>query len=36
MTVNDDRARREIGYQPVITVQEGLAQLRAAQGGTAG
>ncbi len=29
MTVNDDRARREIGYRPVITREEGIAQLRA-------
>lgn len=37
MTVNDDRARREIGYRPVVTVEEGLAQLRgAARGGAAG
>ena len=28
MTVNDDRARRELGYRPVVTMPEGLAALR--------
>lgn len=29
MTVNDERARRELGYAPVVGVQDGLAELRA-------
>lgn len=29
MTVSDAKARRELGYRPVISVQEGLAELRA-------
>lgn len=29
VTVNDDKARRELGYKPVITREEGLAELRA-------
>ena len=29
MTVNDARARRELGYAPVVAVEDGLAQLRA-------
>jgi nucleoside-diphosphate-sugar epimerase len=29
MTVNDERARRELGYVPVVGVEEGLAELRA-------
>jgi nucleoside-diphosphate-sugar epimerase len=28
MTVNDERARRELGYRPVVSVTEGLADLR--------
>ncbi len=28
VTVNDERARRELGYRPVVTVAEGLARLR--------
>lgn len=28
MTVNDERARRELGYRPVVSVPEGLADLR--------
>jgi nucleoside-diphosphate-sugar epimerase len=28
MTVNDARARRELGYRPVVGVDEGLAELR--------
>jgi nucleoside-diphosphate-sugar epimerase len=28
MTVNDERARRELGYQPVMSVAEGLVELR--------
>ena len=33
MTVNDARARRELGYRPVVGVAEGLAELRAHQEG---
>jgi nucleoside-diphosphate-sugar epimerase len=29
MTVSDAKARRELGYRPVITVEEGLSELRA-------
>jgi nucleoside-diphosphate-sugar epimerase len=29
VTVRDDKARRELGYEPVISRQEGLAELRA-------
>lgn len=32
MTVNDGRARAELGYSPVITVDEGIADLAAAAG----
>ena len=28
MTVNDERARRELGYRPVVSVPEGLSDLR--------
>jgi nucleoside-diphosphate-sugar epimerase len=28
MTVNDERARRELGYRPTVTVDEGIARLR--------
>ena len=35
MTVSDAKARRELGYRPVITVEEGLADLRARHAATA-
>jgi nucleoside-diphosphate-sugar epimerase len=28
MTVNDQRARRDLGYRPVVSVEDGLVQLR--------
>lgn len=31
LTVNDGKARRELGYAPVMTVERGLAELAAAQ-----
>jgi nucleoside-diphosphate-sugar epimerase len=33
MTVNDSRARRELGYRPVVGVADGLAELREHQEG---
>jgi nucleoside-diphosphate-sugar epimerase len=36
ITVRTDRARAELGYAPVITVEEGLARLRAASAETPG
>jgi nucleoside-diphosphate-sugar epimerase len=27
MTVNDGRARRDLGYRPVVSIEEGLARL---------
>ncbi len=36
MTVNDGRARREIGYRPVITREQGLAQMAGRTGGEGG
>jgi nucleoside-diphosphate-sugar epimerase len=35
MTVSDAKARRELGHRPVITVEEGLAELRARHAVTA-
>jgi len=35
MTVSDAKARRELGYRPVITIEEGLAELRARHRATA-
>jgi nucleoside-diphosphate-sugar epimerase len=32
VTVNDAKARRELGYAPVITRAEGLAELRSSAG----
>ena len=32
VTVNDSKARRELGYAPVITREQGLAELRAQRG----
>ena len=29
MTVNDERARRDLGYRPVVSPAEGLEELRA-------
>jgi nucleoside-diphosphate-sugar epimerase len=36
VTVKDDKARRELGYAPVITREEGLSELRAASAGPGG
>ncbi len=34
MTVNDERARRDLGYRPVVSPAEGLEELRAHHAGT--
>lgn len=35
MTVNDAKARREMGYEPVVTVEQGLEEMRRAHEATA-
>jgi hypothetical protein len=36
VTVDDTKARRELGYAPVLTREEGLAEMRRAAAGANG